>query len=155
MAYRGGATFAWVSDYSQFYLIDVDHNDTFQAPIEREIVSRDCFVPETGLVVYTADCLQQHIRIAIHDSEPAEQPVEPMSGQPWTLHETVEVRFPSRRFTLSSPSYPGSPPGGPVFHVDAERLIARIAWKQFDGSRDDSVPVEPDVIQIELWPARG
>jgi len=30
----------------------------------------------------------------------------------------------------------------------------RIGWMEFQGSRDDSVPVEPDIIDISIWPRR-
>lgn len=149
---RGWATFAWQSDYGQFYLYD-DQGD-FTAPIEitPEIERRSLFVTPTGLVVYTASCLQQHIRIHIYDSEPDHSPVEEMSGSPWTRVETTEACFPSRKFTISSPSMPSPLPAGPVFHLDTDRVTARISWMEFQGSRDDSLPVEPDVIAITLWP---
>lgn len=150
---RGWATFAWQSDYGQFYLLD--HEDsTFMAPIEitPEMEQRSFFVTPTGLVVYTQSCLQQHIRISIYDTEPDHSPVEMMSGKPWTRIETAAARFPSRKFMISSPSMPDPLPAGPVFLLDAERVTARICWMEFQGSRDDSVPVEPDVIEITLWP---
>ncbi len=150
---RGLATFAWQSDYGQFYLID--HGEAlFTPPVEitPEMERRSFFIPPTGLVVYTQSCLQQHIRILIYDAEPDQSPVEQMSGNPWTRIETVKARFPSRKFMISSPSMPDPLPGGPVFLLDAERVEARILWMEFQGSRDDSVPVEPDVIEIALWP---
>ena len=74
-----------------------------------------------------------------------------MSGAAWTRVADADLRFPSRSFTISSPSHPDSP-FGPVFFVGSETVKARIAWEEFEGSRDDSVPVEPDVIAISLWP---
>ncbi len=151
---RGWATFAWQSYYGQFYLLD--HEDsTFTAPIEitPEMERRCLFVTPTGLVVYTQSSLQQHIRIAIYDTEPDHSPVETMSGKPWTRIETDVARFPSRKFSISSPSMPNPLPAGPVFLLDAERMAARICWMEFQGSSDDSVPVEPDVIEITLWPS--
>lgn len=104
-----------------------------------------------GLVIYTLDCLQQKIRILIHDSEPVHSPVETMSGKPWTRIEYVEANFPSKKFTISSPSTPYPLPGGPVFFLETATVAARINWMEFQDSRDDSVPVEPDVIEIVLW----
>lgn len=153
MALRGWATFAWLSDYGQFYLVDRE-DSAFLPPqeITAEMQARSLYVPETGIVVYTNDCLQQHIRIAIHDCKPDHSPTETMSGKPWTRIETVKARFPSQRFGISSPSLPDPWPAGPVFLLDAEDVTARIGWMEFEGSRDDSVPVEPDVIDITLWP---
>lgn len=151
MSLLGSATFAWHSDYGQFYLVDSD--GAFQAPVEitAEMQARSLFVASSGLVIYTSDCLQQHIRIQVYDLEPAHAPIERMSGKPWTRVETAEVRLPTRRFTLCSPSMPDPQPAGPMFLVGSDTMMARIAWKEFQGSRDDSVPVEPDVIQIDLW----
>jgi hypothetical protein len=42
-------------------------------------------------------------------------------------------------------------PGGPLFYLDAETVTARISWMEFEGVRDESVPFDPDVIQITLW----
>lgn len=149
---RGWATFAWQSDYGQFYLFD-DQED-FTAPIEitPEMAQRSFFVTPTGLVVYTADCLQQHIRIRIYETQPDHSPIEEMSGSPWTRVEKTEACFPSRKFTISSPSTPQPLPAGPVFLLTTERVAARISWMEFQGGRDDSIPVEPDVIEITLWP---
>jgi hypothetical protein len=153
MTLRGWATFAWQADYGQFYLIDAGDAD-FLAPTEitAEMERRRLQALPRGLVVYTEGCLQQHIRIAIHDAEPAHPPEEPMSGAPWTQVETSEARFPSRRFAISSPSMPDPLPGGPFFFLDAETYRVRVSWKEFQGSRDDSLPVEPDVIELTFWP---
>ena len=150
---RGWATFAWQSDYGQFYLVDCE-DPAFTPPVEitPEMERRSLFVTPAGLVVYTQGCLQQHIRISIYDTEPDHSPVEQMSGKPWTRVGTTGAYFPSRKFTISSPSTPNPLPAGPVFLLDTERVAARIAWMEFQGSRDDSVPVEPDVIEITLWP---
>jgi hypothetical protein len=152
MALRGWANFAWQADYGQFYLIDCQDTD-FQAPIEitAEMERRSLFVPATGIVVYTQDCLNQHIRISIHDSEPDHTPVEEIGRKPWTRVETVKASFPSQMFTISSPSMPYPLPGGPLFYLDAETVTARISWMEFEGVRDESVPFDPDVIQITLW----
>ena len=149
----GRATFAWQSDYGQFYLIDGD-GDNFQAPVEitPEMEKRGLLELDTGLVVYTNGCLQQHLRIDLYDREPAHPAVEAMTGAPWTRVATANLRFPSRSFRVSSPSSPDPLPGGPVFFVDAEAMAAWVAWKEFQGSRDDSVPVEPDVIEVIQWP---
>ena len=150
---RGWATFAWQSDYGQLYL--VDRNDlSFRAPeiITDEMMQRGlCALPK-GLVIYTNDCLQQHIRIRIFAAEPDYLPADQMSGNPWTNVETIEACFPSRTFLNSSPSIPDPLPAGPVFLLETEKVIARISWMEFQGSRDDSVPVEPDVIEITFWP---
>ncbi|BDG71370.1 hypothetical protein [Roseomonas fluvialis] len=153
---RGWATFAWQSDYGQFYLVDRAGADVI-APVEitPEMEQRGLFVPPTGLVVYTQGCLQQHIRIAIYGTEPEHAPVEPMSGNPWTRVETVQARFPSRSFAISSPSMPDPLPAGPLFLLESEAVAVRIAWMEFEGSRDDSVPVEPDVIEVALWPGQA
>ena len=151
---RGWATFAWQSDYGQFYLIDPE-DSMFTPPIEisQEMERQSFFVTQTGLVVYTGGCLQQHIRISIYDTEPDHSPVEQMSGKPWIRVETAGAYFPSRKFTISSPSMPDPLPAGPIFLLDTERVMARISWMEFQGSRDDSVPLEPDVIEITLWPS--
>ncbi len=154
MERRGWATFAWQADYGQFYLIDGE-DEAFLAPetITSEMETRRVVAPAAGLVVYTEGCLQQHLRIALYDAEPDHPPAEPMSGKPWTQVETIQARFPSRRFTLSSPSTPYPLPGGPHFVVETETVTVRVSWMEFQGSRDDSVPVEPDVIEIVLWPS--
>ena len=154
MALRGWATFAWQVDYGQFYLIDPE-DTAFLAPVEitADMEKRCLHAPTAGLVIYTQDCLQQHIRITIHDIEPDHSPTEPTSGRPWTRVETIEAIFPSRRFTVSSPSTPYPLPGGPFFLLDADVSKVRVSWMEFQGSRDDSVPVEPDVIELAFWPA--
>ncbi|MGL4284836.1 MAG: hypothetical protein ACRCVA_00740 [Phreatobacter sp.] len=147
------ATLAWQADYGQFYLIDRD-DTSFRAPeiITPEMEARSLFVPTSGLVVYTEGCLQQQIRILIHDAEPDHSPVEQMSGKSWTRIETATLRFPSQKFSISSPSAPDPLPNGPIFLLDSATATARISWMEFQGSRDDSVPVEPDVIEVALWP---
>lgn len=154
MALKGWASFAWQADYGQFYLIDEADAD-FRAPetITPEMEAKRLVALSAGLVVYTNDSLQQHIRITIHDAEPEPFPAEPMSGQPWTQVETVHAWFPSRLFTISSPSMPYPLPSGPIFRLDADHVGVRIAWMEFDRSRDDSLPVEPDVIEVTIWPA--
>jgi hypothetical protein len=150
----GWATFAWQSDYGQFYLID--REDTgFEAPVEitAEMEKKNLFVMPAGITVYTQSCLQQQIRIAVYRAEPDHPAAEPMSGNPWTQVETVEVRFPSKSFAISSPSMPDPLPYGPIFLVDSVNSSMRISWMEFQGSRDDSVPIEPDIIDIAIWPA--
>ena len=154
MALLGWTSLSWQADYGQFYLVDPE-DAAFRAPeeITPEMMRRSLSVPTAGLVVYTEGCLQQRIDIAIHDSEPDHPEAEPILGQPWTRIETAEILFPSRRFGISSPSSPNPLPCGPFFLLDTPAMQARIAWMEFQGSRDDSVPVEPDVIAITLWPA--
>jgi hypothetical protein len=78
--YLGGAEFAWVSDYSQIYPVDSGHpviaglEDVPPSDMERGF-----HIAPNALVIYTADCLRQHIRILIHDSAPAAAPNEIMS----------------------------------------------------------------------------
>jgi L-lysine 2,3-aminomutase len=93
---RGWATFAWQSDYGQFYLVD----EAFLAPVEitAEMEARCLSVMSSGITVYTQSCLQQHIRVAIYDREPDHPLADPMSDKPWTHVETVEVRFPREAF---------------------------------------------------------
>ena len=152
MTYLGGMRLSWQSDYSQFYLIDSEDH-AFLAPddITPEMMARNYHVPATGLVVYTQDCLQQRIDIVVYDAEPAATAVEAIGGKPWTAVETAHAIFPSGRFGVSSPSR-AVHPVGPFFVLGSTHVAVRISWMQFDGSRDDSVPIEPDVIQIELWP---
>ena len=104
-----------------------------------------------GIVVYTNDCLQQRIALSIHDREPDNAPVEPMSLKPWTRVERVRARFPSRTFSIRSPSFPDPLPVGPFLLLDEADVTARINVMEFPRSRNDSVPVEPDVIAVELW----
>jgi hypothetical protein len=47
---------------------------------------------------------------------------------------------------------PAALPGGPLFLPDSEEVAVRIRWTEFRGARDGSVPVEPDIIEIALWP---
>lgn len=153
MSPRGWATFAWQSDYGQFYLVDFE-DAMFVAPenITPEMMERCLFMPAAGLVIYTESSLYQEIRIAIYDAEPAHDPVEPIRGNPWTKVETATAYFPSRKLTIASPSRPDPMPAGPVFLLSTETMAARICWMEFQGVRDESVPVEPNVIDIKLWP---
>ena len=153
MELRGSATFAWQADYGQFYLIDCE-DEAFLAPtqITTEMEKRRVVAPVAGLVIYTQDCLQQHIRISIHATEPDHPQTEPIRGKPWTQVETIRARFPSQRFTISSPSTLYPLPSGPQFLVDTAIVMARVSWMEIQGSRDDSMPVDPDVIEITLWP---
>ena len=106
-----------------------------------------------GAVIYTQSSLQQHIRIAIYDSEPEHPVTEPMSGNLWTRIEQTQASFPSRSFAISSPSLPHSLPYGPIFLVGSADCVIQINWMEFQGGRDDSVPVDPDIIDIAIWPA--
>lgn len=153
MSYRGGATLSWQSDYAQFYIVDIGNNQ-FEAPVDLtpEILSRRHHRMKTGLVIYTNDCLQQLIEIRIFGAMPKADSVEWRSGRTWTQLETVDVKLPSKTFTLNSPSTNSPGEYGPNFRVDAETMTVRIQWMEFDGSRDDSELVEPDVIRLDLWP---
>ncbi len=75
-----------------------------------------------------------------------------LSGRPWTQVGTIAARFPSCRFAVSSPSSPDPLPFGPFFFLGAEAVLVRVSWMEFQGSRDDGVPVEPDVIEVVIWP---
>ena len=150
---RGWATFAWQSDYSQFYLIDRG-DEAFEAPVEitAEIENQSYAAVSAGVVIYTQDSLNQHIHIAIYDTEPEHSPSEPMSGKPWTRTQTTDVRFPSKSFGLSSPSAPDPLPNGPSFLVDSVDCTLRIDWMEDQGVRDFSGPTDPDVIHLTIWP---
>lgn len=150
---RGWATFAWQSDYSQFYLIDRG-DEAFEAPVEitAEIEKQSYATMSAGVVVYTQDSLNQHIHIGIYDTEPEHSPTEPMSGKPWTRSQTTDVRFPSKSFGLSSPSAPDPLPNGPIFLVDSTDCRLRINWMEDQGVRDFSGPTDPDVIRLTIWP---
>jgi hypothetical protein len=154
MAQLGGASFAWVSDYGQFYLIDAD-DPQFHAPtVTTDEMQRRRWHPmASGLVVYTNDCLQQNIEVRVHDVEPPLDATEWRSKNTWTQVERASAEFPSKRFTLSSPSHPDTHTAGPFFRIRTSKVAIRIAWMEFQGSRDDSVPVQPDVIRLDLWPA--
>jgi hypothetical protein len=154
MTYRGGATFAWQSDYAQFYLVDGD-DPRFEAPtdITTEMTVRRWHRMASGLVVYSNDSLQQFIDVRIFGAMPSADPAEWRSGKAWTQTEMADACFPSRRLTLSSPSKAGTESCGPSFRVDATSMAVRIQWMEFQGSRDDSKPLVPDVIRLDLWPA--
>lgn len=154
MATLGSARLAWQSDYGQFYLVDLGDAD-FTPPITiTPEMERSRFkTTPAGLVVYTADCLQQHLEIRVHDAPPESSDVESMSQRPWTQVQTTLAHFPSRTFTISSPCSPDPQPFGPLFLTPTEAVHVRISWVEFEGTRVDSVPIEPDVIQLDLWPA--
>lgn len=44
-------------------------------------------------------------------------------------------------------------PSGLIFLVDKVACATRISWMEFEGSSDDSVRVDPDVMDIAIWPA--
>lgn len=153
MTYRGGATLSWQSDYAQFYLVDGD-DPHFEAPID---ITSDMTVKRwhrmsSGLVVYTNDSLKQLMEIRIFDAAQAADPTEWRSAKAWTQAELTGARFPSRRFTVSSPSAAGTESYGPSFRVAAADVVVRIQWMEFQGSRDDTQLVEPDVIRLDIWP---
>jgi hypothetical protein len=155
MSYRGGATFAWQSDYAQFYVVD-GGDSQFEAPsdITAEMMVRRWHCTPTGLVVYTNDCLQQLIEVRIFGEEPPADASEWRSGKPWTQVEMARTQFPSCRFGLDSPSKGSPGKYGPNFRVDAVAITVRIQWLEFPGPRYDAGLIEPDVIRLELWPTR-
>lgn len=155
MTYRGGAAFAWQSDYSQFYIFDADRTD-IEVPtdITPDMMAARWHRLASGLVVLTDDCLVQVVEIRIFGAEPAADPVEWRSGLAWTRTEHAGATLPSIRFTISSPSKMGTEAYGPTFRVDAPEVAVRIQWLEHGGSRDDGAPgAAPDVIRLDIWPA--
>lgn len=155
MSYRGGAALSWQSDYGQFYLVDGD-DTCFVAPVEipPEVSSRRWQrQSSSGLVVYTGDCLQQVIEVRIFGAPREADAIEWRSGNPWSQTELASATFPSSSFAVSSPSTSGTEHYGPIFRVDACEMRVRIQWMEFPGVRDDSKPILPDVIRLDLWPA--
>lgn len=152
MSPRGWATFAWQADYGQFYLADDESHFAAPEEITPHMMEASFCVTPKGLVIYTADSLLQNIRIRIYDDEPVHSPNEEITGKHWTRVRQTEVQFPSKKFLLSSPSAPSPLPAGPVFMLTTTEMNARIHWMEFQGSLDDSVPAETDVIEVTLWP---
>jgi hypothetical protein len=155
MSYRGGETLRWKSDFAQFYLVD-DAIPDFDAPVDitHEMIFCGWHPMPGGLAIYTNDCLHQLIEIRIFSAPAAQDEIEWRSGRTWTKVTTTSVLLPSKQFVLSSPSR-GGPAGnyGPIFRVDAAAMVIRIHWMEFQGSRDDTKLVEPDVIRLDFWPA--
>lgn len=153
MAYIGGATFAWQSDYSQFYLIDGDHA-AFVAPcdVTPEMEARGWAITPGGLVVYTQDCLKQLIEIRLFDGPSDAETAEWRSERAWTKTETTHVVLPAGRFTISSPSRAGTEASGPWFMTGAPSLVARLQWMELPGEHYDEDRRVYDVIRIDLWP---
>ncbi len=152
--YLRGANFAWVSDYAQIYL--VDPIDPVIAGIEDfgpEIFDRGYHVAPNALVIYTADCLRQEIRIELHDGPPVENDVEEISDDRWTRAVQAKVRFPSGSFTLSSPSKSYNEPLGPIFRSPAETVAVQILWLQYEEDCYNIFRPKPDVVKIVFWPA--
>jgi hypothetical protein len=149
------ATFAWVSDYSQFYLVDsVELGIADIDKLELQTYERDWYAGPSGLVVYTVDCLRQEIRIQLHDAAPELAETELMTGLPWKRTAvTGDIVFPSGKFTLSSPSRGGTGANGPLFVVPNPRMRARIGWLEFEEETYDPFRPRADVIQLDLWPA--
>ncbi len=154
MAYRGGATFAWQSDYAQFYLVDADH-EAFVAPIDitAEMMAQSFAVCPNGLVIYTEDCLRQLIEVRLFDAEAKAEPGDWRSDRSWTRIATITVTFPSRRFTVSSPSRAGTEACGPWFEAGASKLKARLQWMELGSDNYEAARPHDDVIRIDLWPA--
>jgi hypothetical protein len=150
----GGANFAWVSDYAQIYLVDVS------APVipgledlGPDVFAARHFIAPAGMVVYTADCLRQELRIAIHDSYPEPSTADALSDTPFTQVLETRVRFPSCHFTIGSPSRSGGEEWGPRFTVPHDRVDVRISWCEVDDDRYNAHRPFADVIQVELWPS--
>ena len=152
--YLGGATLAWVSDYSQIYFVDgadpviVGIDDIPVSDMERGYHNAS-----NALVVYSIDCLCQHIRIQLYDSIPVASVKDSMSEDAWNKTVETNVTFPSGSFTVSSPSKSGLETYGPHFKAPASKLRARISWLEYNDDHYDAFRPKPDVIQIELWPA--
>jgi hypothetical protein len=149
------STFAWVSDYSQFYLVDsVELGIPDIENLPPAAYDHGWHAAASGLVVYTVDCLRQEIRILLHDAAPELAATEIMTGLPWKrVVSTGDIVFPSGRFTLSSPSRGGTGAHGPLFIAPRGRLRARIAWLEFEEDTYDPFRPKADVIQLDLWPA--
>ncbi len=154
MTYRGGAALSWQADYSQIYLVD-SADSRFDAPVDikEEIEKRRWQRLKSGLVVYTRDWLQQVIEIRIFGAPQDADSVEWRSGRGWTQTEAASAAFPSRMFTVSSPSKAGTESYGPFFRTDASEMIIRIHWMEQTERRDDSEPGPADVMRLDLWPA--
>jgi hypothetical protein len=152
--YLGGADFAWVSDYSQIYLIDSENSVIVGIEdVPTSDMEHGFHVAANALVVYTVDCLRQTIRITLYDAAPLAKPQEIMSEDAWTKVIETVVTFPSGSFTISSPSKSGTENYGPHFKAPAKKLNARVSWLEYQDDRYDAFRIKPDVIQIELWPA--
>ena len=150
----GGAHFHHSSDYSQLYIVD-GANPAIEgiADISEETLSRRFRVAPNGVVVYTADCLRQVIRIAFSDSAPEVNLVEVLSEDRWTKVVETEVSFASGTFTLSSPSRAGTEAYGPHFKAVAPKMKLRISWLEYDEDRYNAFRAKPDVICLQFWPA--
>jgi hypothetical protein len=152
----GSITFAWVSDYAQFYLVDVEQ----PAIADIESLDHTAFdarhhVAPNGLVIYTADSLRQEIRVVLHDSPPPDSKTESMSERPWTHTLDTVATFPSRRVTIVSPSSAGTEAWRPHMAVPSERVNVRINWCEDESLRYELSRPHPDVIEIVIWPAVG
>jgi hypothetical protein len=152
--YLGGGTLAWMSDYSQIYLVDVatpaiEGIDTF--PVE--IFERDFYVTPEGMIIFTVDCLRQEIRVSTYDAPAPASTQDLMSETAWTKQIETELVLPSKAFVLSSPSKCGGEAWAPVFKAPAARLTARISWLVHESDHYDAFRPKADIIQIELWPA--
>ena len=153
MSMIGGAQFARQSDYGQFYLVDRDQKVSFESDVNTpEMEKKRVGATDFGLLVYTNDSLHLHVRIYIHDAAPEASATELMSYNPWTQVEELTARFPSRSFSIDSPSSAYPTQAGPVFFLPTDHVHIRVSWMEFQGERDESVPVEPNVIQVDIWP---
>jgi hypothetical protein len=151
----GGASLAWQSDYGQFYLVDAeDQNWDAQVDITDDIMVRRWSRMSTGLIVYTNDCLEQVLDIELYDGEPHWDVVERRSRRAWTQVEIALASFPSRRLAVTSPSRGSVSPGGPFFFLSSPTVVVGIGWLDFAARGDDSGVSLPEVIRIELWPAK-
>jgi hypothetical protein len=152
--YLGGADLAWTSDYAQIYLQDI---------AMRGLPGIEDVTPETmakgyaqlggAVVIYTADCLRQQVRLAIHDAPPEAAATERISEAAWTRQASAAAHFPSGAFMVSSPSRAGGEPWLPQFTVPQPRMVVWMSWLEYDDDRYNVFRPKPDVIQIDLWPA--
>jgi hypothetical protein len=155
MSPLGWTTFAWQNDYNQFYLIDCE-DKAWLPPTEvtPEIAEQGFTVTQPGFVVYTEGGLDQHIRIAVYPSEPEHGEEDWLTEKPWTGTATVEAHFPSKRFTISSPSHPDPLPAGPFFLLETEWVHVRIARMEHGATGEEGTILQPDIYELTFWPSQ-
>ena len=151
--YLGGAELAWISDYAQLYFVDAENSAIAGIEdVSAEAMARGYVLFPNALVIYTADCLRQSIRILIHDSTPDPAATEIISGDGWSKRLETAADFASGAFVVSSPSKTGIEDYLPRFKVPAAKMSVRISWLEIDQDRYNVFRPKPDVIQVELWP---
>jgi hypothetical protein len=149
----GSARFAWTSDYAQIYLIGRG-NTNFAAPedIGAQDLATGCRTLPDAIVIYTADCLRQELRVELHDSAPVGDSGA-ISGSPWPRQHDTQVAFRSTSFTVSGPSGMGIATKGPWFEIAPGLFNLRLSWCEFPDDRYSISRSMPDEIRVQLWPA--